>query len=105
MNNRVVTFFRAILTVAVFDKTLRLSRGELEKSAVATLINTDVSSMEYVISMFQDFWGSIVEVGLGVCILFTILGPAALSVLIPALCEYTLLFSRPVSFAKQRRLQ
>lgn len=80
------TALRGALTTAVFDKMLRLDQEELEKSAAVTLVSTDVSNTERLVSRFHDIWASIVQLSLSVYILATIVGPACVLILVPAGC-------------------
>ncbi len=78
---------RGALSAAVYDKMLRLTHDELQKSAAVTLVNTDMSNIEELVPLFHDIWASVVQLGLGIYILATLVGPACVLMLIPATSE------------------
>lgn len=84
MCNRVTTSLRGVLTVAIFQKVLRLSHEELQHAAATTLVTTDMANLERLVPLFHDMWASCLELGLGMYILATLIGHACFSIVIPA---------------------
>lgn len=78
------TSTRGMLVAALYHKSLRLSTDELSKSAVLTLMSTDLNSVQGLISLLYESWARFIEVGLGLGILAAFIGPACIFTLIPA---------------------
>lgn len=86
--NQVTTQLRGMLIAAIYDKMLRLTPGELENSAAVTLISTDMTNIERIVPFFHNIWAAVMELILGMFILSTIAGQAAVLMLFPALGKY-----------------
>lgn len=78
------TSTRGMLVAALYHKSLRLSTDELSRSAVLTLMSTDVNSVQGLISLLYESWARFIEVGLGLGILAAFIGPGCVFTLIPA---------------------
>lgn len=81
--NQMSTSTKAILTTAVYHKSLRLTSDEAERQAAVTLVDTDVASIMQLISLSYESWASLVEVILGITILALFVGAASVFALIP----------------------
>lgn len=70
---------------------LKLDRTVLKDTSALTLINTDFSAIELAfLDKDQDeAWAGVLGVGIGTCILYSLIGSTALLTLIPASCKYT----------------
>lgn len=82
---------RAILIVAIYDKTQLLNTEELEKDAAVTLMSTDVSGVQQVMVMLHETWSAVVELGLGVYFLYKFVGLACFLIFVPGISTYCLL--------------
>lgn len=81
---RVVTFLRGILVTAIFNKMLSLTQDQLDDSAAVTLMSTDLSSVELLITFFPVICVGFINLGVGIYILSIFLGASAFLVLLPA---------------------
>lgn len=77
-----------MLTVAIYDKMLRLSHQVLAESAAVTLMSTDLSGLEALVPLFHDSWAAVVELGLGLTTLARIAGPSCVLFLVPGIGKY-----------------
>ncbi len=73
-----------MVIVAIYEKMFRLPQAELNKSAAVSLMSTDMSGVELLVSLAYTLGASIVELGLGIYILATIVGAAWILVVLPA---------------------
>ncbi|KAK3181199.1 hypothetical protein K4F52_007474 [Lecanicillium sp. MT-2017a] len=80
---QVTTCLRGTLTVAIYDKMLRLDYATLAKSATVTLMSTDVTGIEGLTRLFHDMWAAVIELAVGLAILGHIVGTSCVLFLIP----------------------
>lgn len=85
--NQMSTSTKAILTTAIYHKSLRITSDEAERQAAVTLVDTDVASIMQLISLSYESWASLVEVLLGITILALFVGAASIFALIPTSCK------------------
>ncbi|OAQ97694.1 hypothetical protein LLEC1_03571 [Akanthomyces lecanii] len=85
---RVVTCIRGILIVAIYDKMLRLKVDDLESSAAVTLMSTDVDGIEQLISLAYESWTCVIQLALGIWLLYRFVGPACFLIVIPTLVTF-----------------
>lgn len=78
-----------MLIAAIYDKMLRLTPEELDNSAAATLISSDMTNIERLVPFSHNIWASIMELILGMFILSIFAGPAAVLMVFPALGKQT----------------
>lgn len=83
---RLVTCIRGVLIAAIYDKMLRLKVDDLENSAAVTLMSTDVDGIEQLISMAYESWTCVIQLALGIWLLYRFVGPACFLIFIPTLC-------------------
>lgn len=74
-----MTFVRAMVVVAIYDKIHHLSAAELENSA----------AVEQMLEMLHEVSSSAILVGLGVWALSVFVGKACILMLIPGICKYS----------------
>ncbi|KAJ4147018.1 hypothetical protein LMH87_001571 [Akanthomyces muscarius] len=85
---RLVTCIRGVLIVAIYDKMLRLKVDDLENSAAVTLMSTDVDGIEQLISMAYESWTCVIQLALGIWLLYRFVGPACFLIFIPTLFTF-----------------
>lgn len=81
-----ITLLRSYLFSAIYNKILTLDESILKEKPVMVLISSDFSAIEQAfLDKDQDeTWSSVLSVGIGMCILYSLIGPASLLALIPA---------------------
>lgn len=77
-----------MLASAIYDKMLRLSYEQLSESTAVTLISTDLSGLERIVPQLPSMLISLIEIGLGLTILSTMLGSSCVVIVIPNLSEW-----------------
>lgn len=82
--NKLRIAVRGIIIAALFSKSLSLSADVLSKSAVLTLMSTDVNGVQGLVTLTYESWAKLIEVGLGLGILAVFVGPSCIFTLIPA---------------------
>lgn len=85
---RMITMTRGILVSAIFKKTLSLDSSHTKNSAAVTLMSTDIDGIARGLAVVHDIWASLVELGLGIYILVTVVGKAAFLVVMPTLGKF-----------------
>lgn len=73
-----------MLVTAIYRKSLKLSSVESVDSAAATLMTTDVTGIERLISLSYDSWAMILQVAFGISVLAVYVGPASVFAVITA---------------------
>ncbi|KAJ3483781.1 hypothetical protein NLG97_g7224 [Lecanicillium saksenae] len=84
LNYRFATYIRGILVTEMCHKVLTLQDGQLRESAILTLMTADIAGVERVCSDFHNAFVSVIELGLGLFVLSSVVGGASFLVLIPA---------------------
>ncbi|OAA70037.1 Vacuolar metal resistance and drug detoxification protein [Akanthomyces lecanii RCEF 1005] len=79
-----ITSVRGMLVMALYAKVQRLSVGVLEKSAAITLLTTDIAGLQDGLGYLHSSWSSLLELGLGVYVLYTFVGYACFLLFIPS---------------------
>ncbi len=74
--------------MALYAKVQRLSVGVLEKSAAITLLTTDIAGLQDGLGYLHSSWSSLLELGLGVYVLYTFVGYACFLLFIPSSSEF-----------------
>lgn len=85
---------RGQIVSSILQKTLLLSLPEAKKSAAITLMSTDMNSIQSGINLFHEIWASIIELGIGIYLLATLVGGASFLVAVPAASQSLLLLLR-----------
>lgn len=80
-----VTSVRGILIVAIYDKLQRLSVDALESGGAVTLMSTDVSGTEDIISLAYESWSCVIQIAFGIWVLHSFIGPACFLIIFPTL--------------------
>lgn len=78
---------RGQLVSLVFEKTLRLNLGNGSKSAAVTLMSTDIDGVVSGLTILHDIWAGVIELGLAIFLLATLVGGASFLVVVPAISE------------------
>jgi hypothetical protein len=81
---------RGQLVSVVVEKTLRINLGNDSKSAAVTLMSTDIDGIVSGLTVLHDVWAGLVELGLAVFLLATLVGGASFLVVVPAVSEFFL---------------
>ncbi|KAJ6788460.1 hypothetical protein PWT90_09954 [Aphanocladium album] len=84
LNFRFATYMRGILITEMCHKTLTLRDDQLRDSAILTLMTADIAGVERICTDFHNAIASVVELGLGLFVLWGVVGGASFLVLIPA---------------------
>ncbi|KAK2594831.1 hypothetical protein QQS21_007459 [Conoideocrella luteorostrata] len=92
MNYRFITFLRGILVSEILKKTLAIDQHDAKEFTAATLMSTDVEGIAAGLPQFHDIWASLIEFTLGLYFLTTIVGPAAVLIILPGLILAVLAF-------------
>ncbi|EFZ03270.2 ABC transporter, transmembrane domain, type 1 [Metarhizium robertsii ARSEF 23] len=87
LNNRLVTLLRGVLVSEIFKKTLAIDQCSARELAAATLMSTDVEGISLGLRKFHDILASIVEVGLGIYLITTIVGKASFLIVFPGIAS------------------
>lgn len=67
----------------------RLGMEDLSKAAAFTLMSTDVAEVEQIISLIHETWSALLELGLGIYVLYLFVGYASFLIFIPSLGKST----------------
>lgn len=70
--------------MAIYDKAERLGIDELDKSAAVTLVTTDIAGFQDGLGYLHSSWSSILELCLGVYVLYTFVGYACFLLFVPS---------------------
>ncbi|KAK2593184.1 hypothetical protein QQS21_009113 [Conoideocrella luteorostrata] len=81
---RVITRLRGILVTKILTKTLSIGLFDVDKLAAVTLMSTDIEGLVTGLPNFHEIWASLIEFGLGVYFLSTIIGAATFLIIVPA---------------------
>ena len=81
---RVITMIRGSLVQAIYAKTLRTASYDLNESAAVTLMSNDLQRITDGLSQMHELWASVIEVAIGVWLLFrefgwALVGPLAVT--------------------------
>ncbi|RDW58714.1 hypothetical protein BP6252_13190 [Coleophoma cylindrospora] len=82
---RVITKLRGNLIPLIYNKTLSLSVSSANQSASVTLMSTDVERICAGLLYMHDSWGSTIEIGLALWLLWLELGVASVTPIVVAL--------------------
>ncbi len=85
MNTRMITKTRGVLISQILRKTFVLDYEEAKKSAALTLMSTDIEGISRVLPKVHEAWAGLIELGVGIYLLSTIVKEASILVIIPAL--------------------
>jgi hypothetical protein len=86
---QLVTMWRGGLVSLMFKKTLRLKTASIKDNAPVTLMSTDMDVIAGAGETFHDIWGSLVDLPVGIYLLYRQVGVPSLFVLIPTVCSYS----------------
>lgn len=85
-----ITKTRGVLTSQILRKTFLLDYEEARKSAALTLMSTDLEGISRVLPRIHEAWAGLIELGVGIYLLSTIVKEASVLVIIPALGKWKL---------------
>lgn len=90
-NSRLNTLVRGILVSHILAKNLRIESDKASKSSAMSLINADIEALLTNLFKLCDYLVYFVEIGIGAYLLTSIVGRSSLLVIIPLLCEFSIL--------------
>ncbi|KAJ4130214.1 hypothetical protein NW768_007197 [Fusarium equiseti] len=82
---QMVTMYRGGLVSLIFKKTLKLKTASVKDSAPVTLMTTDVETVVAAGSSIHDMWANLLELPVGIYLLYRQVGHPSLLVLVPTL--------------------
>lgn len=85
MNYRMAALLRGAIIPLIFKKTMLLPHASATESAATTLMSTDVEGIVNGVPKIHEIWAAIVEIGLGLYLLTTVIDQAAFLVVIPVI--------------------
>lgn len=88
MSYQMVTMWRGGLVSLIYKKTLSLKAAAVKDNAPVTLMTTDIDTIMGAGETVHDLWSSIVELPIGIYILYQQVGGPSLFILIPTLGEF-----------------
>lgn len=88
-NYSLVTMTRGVMISAMVKKQLRLKPAEAKKSAIASLMATDIDGIASGIPEIHALWSYILDAGLGLYVLYRFINVACVVILGPFICKYT----------------
>ena len=80
--------YRGALASLVFKKTLKLDTTSVKDSAPVTLMSTDIEGIVEAGVHMHDIWANLIELPIGIWLLYRQVGPPSLFILVPAVCKY-----------------
>ncbi|EEU41992.1 uncharacterized protein NECHADRAFT_50921 [Fusarium vanettenii 77-13-4] len=83
MSNQLVVMYRGGLVSLIFQKTLKLRTASIKDSAPVTLMTTDVDVIVAAGASIHDMWANLVELPIGIYLLYRQVGSPSLLVLVP----------------------
>ncbi|KAI8278185.1 ABC transporter [Colletotrichum sp. SAR11_57] len=85
MTFQLVTLFRGGLVSLIFKKTLDLDASAIKDSAPVTLMSVDIENIAVSLTFIHDIWPAVVELPIGIYLLYRQVGPPCFLLLIPGL--------------------
>ncbi|KAK0715060.1 P-loop containing nucleoside triphosphate hydrolase protein [Lasiosphaeris hirsuta] len=85
VNYQLITMVRGALVTLIFKKTLSLEATTLTDAAPLTLMSTDIESLTIAFRFFHDIWAGLVELGVGMFLLYRETGAPCFLVVVPIL--------------------
>ncbi|KAM0558381.1 hypothetical protein ACHAPJ_005075 [Fusarium lateritium] len=83
MSYQLVTMYRGGLVSLIFKKTLKLKTTSIKDSAPVTLMTADVATMVSAGASIHDMWANMLELPVGIYLLYRQIGRPSLLVLVP----------------------
>ncbi|KAF4471540.1 Canalicular multispecific organic anion transporter 2 [Fusarium albosuccineum] len=83
LSYQMVTMYRGGLTALIFKKTLKLRAGSIRESAPVTLMSTDIATIVAAGASVHDTWANLLELPVGIYLLYRQVGRSSLLVLVP----------------------
>ncbi|KAJ3546303.1 hypothetical protein NM208_g2067 [Fusarium decemcellulare] len=83
LSYQMVTMYRGGLTALIFKKTLKLRVGSIKESAPVTLMSTDIATIVAAGASVHDTWANLLELPVGIYLLYRQVGRSSLLVLVP----------------------
>ncbi|KAM5356681.1 hypothetical protein ACJ41O_003327 [Fusarium nematophilum] len=81
---QMVTMYRGGLVSLILKKTLRLKTAAIQDSAPVTLMTTDMDTIVGAGAMAHDLWANILELPVGIYLLYRQVGNPSLLILVPS---------------------
>ncbi|KAK2768034.1 ABC multidrug transporter [Colletotrichum kahawae] len=85
MTYQLVTLFRGGLVSLIFKKTLDLDASAIKDPAPVTLMSVDIENIAVALTYIHDIWAAVVELPIGIYLLYRQVGPPCFLLLIPGL--------------------
>jgi ABC-type multidrug transport system fused ATPase/permease subunit len=90
MSYQLVTMYRGGLVSLIFKKTLKLKTTSIKDSAPVTLMTADVETIVAAGASVHDMWANMLELPVGIYLLYRQVGKPSLLVLVPTVSEYSI---------------
>lgn len=90
MSYQLVTMYRGGLVSLIFKKTLKLKTTSIKDSAPVTLMTADVETIVAAAASVHDMWANMLELPVGIYLLYRQVGKPSLLVLVPTVSEYSI---------------
>ncbi|KAH7316563.1 putative ABC multidrug transporter [Stachybotrys elegans] len=85
MTFQLLTMYRGALASLIFKKTLHLHSSSIKDAAPLTLMSTDIETMVMAGGAIHDLWASLLELPVGIYLLYRQIGIPCLFILLPTL--------------------
>jgi hypothetical protein len=87
LTHQLITRIRGALVGLIYKKTLCLRA--YTDAAPLTLMSTDIDGIVAGFRALHDIWGCVLEIGIGIYLLYREVGPACFLVFIPIACKFS----------------
>lgn len=87
ISSQLVIMYRGGLVSLIFQKTLRLKTASIKDSAPVTLMTTDIDVIVAAGVSIHDMWANLIELPIGIYLLYRQVGSPSLLVLVPTVSE------------------
>jgi ATP-binding cassette, subfamily C (CFTR/MRP), member 1 len=102
MSYQLVTMYRGGLVSLIFKKTLKLKTTSIKDSAPVTLMTADVETIVAAGASVHDMWANMLELPVGIYLLYRQVGKPSLLVLVPTVSEYSMQRLTKLTIKSQR---
>ena len=85
--NQILISIKSMLTSAIYQKSFKLSSTDIDAGRMITLMTADVEGVERFIDLAYDSWATVLQLTIGIDLLFVFVGAATIFAIILAICE------------------
>lgn len=96
--------YRGGLVSLIFKKTFKLKTTSIKDSAPVTLMTADVETIVAAGASVHDMWANLLELPVGIYLLYRQVGRPSLLVLVPTVSEYSVPRLAKLTIKSQRLL-